>query len=115
MTQMITLLTAASTQPCQHLLPTRMVEQIVSTHDKQSRRHTSESTSNLISSIFTRKERIVPRSKEVSHNLGNLGLPLRLGFPFISERQIQLAPPVGGQFSIGEKSPYHPLQPSWGR
>ena len=74
-----------------------MVEQIVSTHDKQSRRHTSESTSNLISSIFTRKERIVPRSKEVSHNLGNLGLPLRLGFPFISERQIQAhAPPVGG-------------------
>jgi hypothetical protein len=93
MTQMIRLLTAASTQPVQHLLPIRIVEKTVSTQDKQSSRHTSESTSNLISSIFTRKERLVPRSKEVRRNLRNLGLPVRLGVPYISESEIQLAPP----------------------
>jgi hypothetical protein len=34
MRQMITLLIAASTHPSQHLLPTRIVEQIVSKQDK---------------------------------------------------------------------------------
>ncbi len=63
MTQMIRLLIAASTQPVQHLLPIRIVEKTVSTQDKQSSRHTSENTSNLISSIFTRKETLVPRSR----------------------------------------------------
>jgi hypothetical protein len=51
---MIRLFAAASTQPSQHLLPTRMVEKIVSTHDKQSSRNTSESISSFMSFIFLR-------------------------------------------------------------
>jgi hypothetical protein len=54
MTQMIRLFAAASTQPSQHLLPTRMVEQIVSTQDKQSSRNTSESICSFIWVIFLR-------------------------------------------------------------
>jgi hypothetical protein len=54
MTQMIRLFAAASTQPSQHLLPTRMVETIVRTQDKQSSRNTSESISSFISVIFPR-------------------------------------------------------------
>jgi hypothetical protein len=107
-TQMIRLLIAASTQPVQHLLPTRIVEKTVSTQDKQSSRHTSESTSNLISSIFTRKERLVPRSKEVTHNLGNVGLPVGLDVPDVSETA---APPVGGEFSNGDRFPQHQIRP----
>jgi hypothetical protein len=45
---MIKLLTAAITQPVQHLLPIRIVEKTVSTQDKQSSRHTSESTSSVM-------------------------------------------------------------------
>jgi len=87
MTQMIRLFAAASTQPTQHLLPTRMVEQIVSTQDKQSSRHTSESTSNLISSIFTRKERLVPRSRRWDVTLVTWGFPWGWVFPR-SQREI---------------------------
>lgn len=54
MTQMIRLLAAASTQPSQHLLPTRIVEKTVSTQDKQSSRNMSDSNSNFISAIFPR-------------------------------------------------------------
>ena len=54
MMQMMKLFTAASTQPSQHLLPTRMVEKIVSTQDKQSSRSTSESISSFILVIFLR-------------------------------------------------------------
>src|ERR1700693_834176 len=54
MTQMIRLFAAASTNPSQHLLPTRMVEKIVSAQDKQSSRNTSESISSFISVIFLR-------------------------------------------------------------
>jgi len=82
MTQMIRLLTAASTQPVQYLLPIRIVEKTVNTQDKQSSRHTSESTSNLISSIFTRKERLVPDIQEVRRNRGNLALPVTMGVSF---------------------------------
>ena len=52
--QMIKLFAAASIQPAQHLLPIRMVEQIVSTQDKQSNRHTSESISSFIPVILLR-------------------------------------------------------------
>ena len=34
MTQMIKLFTAASTQPCQHRLPTKIVEPMVSAQDR---------------------------------------------------------------------------------
>src|SRR5258708_798710 len=54
MTQMIKLFAAASTQPSQHLLPTRIVEKTVRTQDKQSSRNTSESTSNFIWPIVPR-------------------------------------------------------------
>jgi hypothetical protein len=77
MTQMIRLFAAASTQPSQHLLPTRIVEQTVSTQDKQSSRNTSESTSSFISVIFPRIGWLVRRSKPRGHNLGNL-MRLRL-------------------------------------
>lgn len=56
MTQMIRLFAAASTQPSQHLLPTRTVEQIVSTQDKQSSRNRSQSISSFISAIFLRND-----------------------------------------------------------
>ena len=35
-------------------------------------------------------------------NVGNLGLPARLGIPWISESETQLGSPVGGQFAIGD-------------
>ena len=54
MRQMIRLFAAASTQPSQHLLPTRIVDTTVRTQDKQSSRNTSESTSNLMSTIVLR-------------------------------------------------------------
>jgi hypothetical protein len=62
MTQMIRLLAAASTQPSQHLLPTRIVEKTVSTQDKQSSRNMSDSNSNFIASIFPRIVGLVLRS-----------------------------------------------------
>jgi hypothetical protein len=54
MTQMIKLFAAASPQPSQHLLPTRIVETTVRTQDKQSSRNMSESTSNFILPIVLR-------------------------------------------------------------
>jgi hypothetical protein len=78
MTQMIRLFAAASTQPSQHLLPTRIVEKIVSTQDKQSSRNTSESTSSFISTIFPRIWRQLRRSRMRGHNLGNLPEALSL-------------------------------------
>jgi len=70
-TQMIRLFAAASIQPSQHLLPTRIVEITVSTQDKQSSRNTSESTSSFISAIFPRIGRLGRRSRPRRHNLGN--------------------------------------------
>jgi hypothetical protein len=70
---MIRLLTAAITQPVQHLLPTRIVEKTVMTQDKQSSRHTSESTSNFMFYLHSEVEARV-QSEEVTRNLGNLGL-----------------------------------------
>ena len=91
MTQMIRLLTAAITQPVQHLLPTRIVEKTVSTQDKQSSRHTSESTSSFI--IYLRSEvEARLRSEEVRDNLGNLGVPEGVGLPYISESEIRVGP-----------------------
>ena len=52
MTQMMRLFTAANTHPSQHLRPTRIVEKIVSTQDKQSNRSTSDNKSNFIRPIF---------------------------------------------------------------
>ena len=54
MTQMIRLFATASTQPSQHLLPTRIVETTVRTQDKQSSRNMNESTSNFILPIVLR-------------------------------------------------------------
>src|SRR6185369_6448646 len=71
MTQMIKLFAAASTQPSQHLLPTRMVEKIVRTQDKQSSRNTSESISSFISVIFPRIDLQVCISKLRWRNLRN--------------------------------------------
>jgi hypothetical protein len=83
MTQMIRLLTAASTQPAQHLLPIRIVEKTVNTQDKQSSRHTSESTSNVISSYLHSEGEARPDIHDMRRNVGNLALPVRLGvFPF---------------------------------
>jgi len=70
---MIRLLTAAITQPVQHLLPTRIVEKTVMTQDKQSSRHTSESTSNFMFYLHSEVEARV-RSEDVTRNLGNLRL-----------------------------------------
>jgi len=72
MTQMIRLFAAASTQPSQHLLPTRIVENTVSTQDRQSSRYTSESISNFISTIFSRMVWLVLRSRLRRRNPGNL-------------------------------------------
>ncbi len=58
-TQMIRLLTAAITQPVQHLLPIRIVEKTVRTQDKQSSRHKSESTSNLMFYLHSEVEAFV--------------------------------------------------------
>ncbi len=44
-------------------------------------------------------------------NLGNLGLSVKLGVRYISESEIQLAPSIGGQFSIGDKSRSHSFDP----
>src|SRR6185369_1749390 len=71
MTQMIKLFAAASTQPSQHLLPTRMVEKIVRTQDKQSSRNTSESISSFISFILPRIDLQVCVSKLRWRNLRN--------------------------------------------
>jgi hypothetical protein len=71
MTQMIRLFAAASTQPSQHLLPTRILEKTVSTQDKESSRNTSESISTFISTIFSRMVWFV-RSRPRRRNLGNL-------------------------------------------
>ncbi len=106
MTQTIRLLTTAITQPAQHLLPIRIVEETVSTQDKQSSRHTSESTSIFMFYLHSEAE-ARPRSEEVRHNLGNLGPSW--GVPYISEGEIRVAPPPGGQVSVGETSRLHSL------
>jgi len=67
-----------------------MVEKTVSTQDKQSSRHTSESTSNLISYLRSEGE---ARSeiREVRRNHGNFDFPVRPGVPYISQSEIQVA------------------------
>ena len=101
MTQMIRLLTAAITQPAQHLLPTRIVEKTVSTQDKQSRRHTSERTSNFMFYLRSEVEDCL-RPEEVRRNPGNLP-SCKAGRSYISEVGIHGVPP-GRQF-YWEKSP----------
>jgi|HubBroStandDraft_4_1064222.scaffolds.fasta_scaffold461107_1 hypothetical protein len=70
--QIIRLLTAAITQPVQHLLPTRIVEKTVRTQDKQSSRHNSESTSNFMFYLHS-EVGARPISEDVTRNLRNLG------------------------------------------
>jgi hypothetical protein len=77
MTQMIRLFAPASTQPSQHLLPTRIVEITVGTHDKQSSRNASESTS--IIRYFPADRELVRRSRMQERNLGNLSFRIRYG------------------------------------
>jgi hypothetical protein len=72
MTQMIRLLTAAIIHPVQDLLPTRIVEKTVSTQDKQSSRHTSESTSSFMFYLHPEIEARL-RSDEARRNVGNPG------------------------------------------
>src|SRR5580704_14779742 len=74
-TQMIRLLTAAITQPVQHLFPTRIVEKTVRTQDKQSSRHTSESTSSFMFYLHSEVEARL-RSEEMTPNLSNLRIPV---------------------------------------
>jgi hypothetical protein len=80
MRQMITLFAAASTQPAQHLLPTRIVEQIVSTHDKQSSRNTSESISSFI--CYFRADRLAG-----VHSRLRRRDPRNLDFPYSPSRR----------------------------
>src|ERR1700732_2471135 len=75
MTQMIRLFATASTQPSQHLLPTRIVETTVRTQDKQSSRNMTESTSNFILPIVRRMGWLALRSSPQGHNLVNLSAP----------------------------------------
>jgi len=102
MAQTIRLLAAAITQPIQHLLPTRIVEETVSTQDKQSSRHTSESTSIFMFYLHLEAEAF-PRSEEARHNIGNLGFPEV--FPASLKSEIGVALLSGRQVSIGKQSP----------
>src|ERR1700730_1479995 len=79
MTQMIRLFAAASTQPSQHLLPTRIVERIVSTQDNQLSRNTSERISNFISAMLARDSGLFCDSRARRRNLGNLRCSVWLG------------------------------------
>src|SRR6266436_4559110 len=91
MTQMIRLFAAASTQPSQHLLPTRIVEKIVRTQDKQSSRNTSESTSNFISTIVPRMGTWCCDQRPPEHNLGNRSASPACGrYGLRSQRQLRL-------------------------
>ncbi len=96
MTQMTRLFAAASTQPSQCLLPTRIVEKIVSTQDRQSSRNTSESISSFISVIFPRIEVLVFISRRRWRNLGNLKYSEFVMASIATARTSQLATTLPG-------------------
>ena len=108
MTQMIRLFAAASTQPSQHLLPTRIVENTVSAQDKQSNRNTSESTSNFISAIFPRMVWLVQRSRQQRRNLGNLRRSAELYAWGKGDGRANLLPGAmaGKRFLVAREFPY---------